>query len=579
MSGVAAERIHEIWYNSSKQDGTEERGERSAVPGTPESRYPQWPEESLDHSEPPINQESPPPSNTADGSRSYRLSTRSPAFANGPNGQAPATSRPVVQAISPPRTSRGHDSGEESLSIAAQFPTTAPWPGTDDGDDGRRARGLAIAATCRIEKIRLGYKVPSQRGAGDYIVTDIDGQWLCSCPDFEERARPCKHIYAVWFHCQRENGDGIAVLEAVDARPATPAQPEPCSLDAPLRDNSNRKISQPGSPARKHISPATAGKLRPTYGQNWPSYNLCQKNEKAHFRHLLKALSDLAGGRVPRKGRRPALRSDQVFSLVYRCYTGMSWRRFDTDLREAQANGFIEEAMSTSSLSRYMNDQSLTPILHDLVLCSSLPMKPFERHFAIDATGFSSDRFARWFTEKWGKVQEVSGRDWAKLHLVCGTDTHIITSVEVSDNRDHDSRYLEPLVAETAAHFDMDSIAADKAYGSRRHYTFARGLGVDLFTPFKSNVVEPSLTDDSEWAKMFHWVMSDYDGWLSHYHIRSISEAVISTLKRLFGDKMDSRDVVAQGNELLCRVLAYNLVTLIHAMYERGLDPHFQSVS
>ena len=31
----------------------------------------------------------------------------------------------------------------------------------DDGDSGRQMRGMAIAAQVRIEKNRLGYKVPS----------------------------------------------------------------------------------------------------------------------------------------------------------------------------------------------------------------------------------------------------------------------------------------------------------------------------------------------------------------------------------------------------------------------------------
>ena len=34
----------------------------------------------------------------------------------------------------------------------------------DDGDAGRQQRGVAIAALTRIEKNRLGYKIPSASG-------------------------------------------------------------------------------------------------------------------------------------------------------------------------------------------------------------------------------------------------------------------------------------------------------------------------------------------------------------------------------------------------------------------------------
>ena len=41
----------------------------------------------------------------------------------------------------------------------------------DDGDEGRQRRGLAISALTRIEKNRIGYKVPSQSGNGAYVVS------------------------------------------------------------------------------------------------------------------------------------------------------------------------------------------------------------------------------------------------------------------------------------------------------------------------------------------------------------------------------------------------------------------------
>ena len=53
--------------------------------------------------------------------------------------------------------------------------TVAPWPGQDDGDEGRRQRGLAIAALVNIKKNKLGYAVPSQSGSGSYVVNTDGG--------------------------------------------------------------------------------------------------------------------------------------------------------------------------------------------------------------------------------------------------------------------------------------------------------------------------------------------------------------------------------------------------------------------
>ena len=73
--------------------------------------------------------------------------------------------------------------------------------------DARQERGLLIATTCKIEENRLGWKVPSQSGNGDYIVNLDHGEPFCSCPDFEATGQKCKHIYAVEFMLQ--NGEHL----------------------------------------------------------------------------------------------------------------------------------------------------------------------------------------------------------------------------------------------------------------------------------------------------------------------------------------------------------------------------------
>ena len=85
-----------------------------------------------------------------------------------------------------------------------QYAATALGPNDpDDGLAGRQQRGMAIAAIVPIQKNRLGYQVPSQSGNGSYIV-NVDDEPFCSCPDFEKRQQPCKHVYAVEFTIQRE---------------------------------------------------------------------------------------------------------------------------------------------------------------------------------------------------------------------------------------------------------------------------------------------------------------------------------------------------------------------------------------
>lgn len=567
------ENKNESAYNNTQESGTAEP-DRSTVPSPAESCGLQWPGCSVDQ---PILAIKPACSVACSRDEADQC-LLSDAPANACWRQTFARLGGMVLMIVTPR-----------------YPTVAPWPGPDDGDEGRTERGWHIAACTPFVKVAGGWITPSQSDPSTHyrLAMDEDGSH-CSCPD---QVAVCKHIRGLEFVLERER----QTEEMVDSLPAAQSIRDPgpqgrnqkplhsegngdvsdaagtqtMDLDAPIREVRERSRRGPDSPARKRIAPGTEGRKRPTFQQDWPVYNAAQRNEKYHFRHLLRDLVALVEEPVHQRGRRPHSYATQIFGLVYQQYVGKSLRKFDTDLREAFHNDFVDAAPSTSTLARYMDDQALTPVLHDLVLCSALPMKGYESKFAIDATGFSTDRFARWFSEKWGKVKEHQARDWAKLHLVCGTETQIITCAEVSDWRDHDSRLFAPLVAGTAESFDVHRVAADKAYTSRGNYAQVDGLGATLYAPFKSNVVPPTATDDSAWARMLRRFLTDYDRWAEDYHVRSNVESAISKMKRLFGDELRFRNVVAQSNELLCRVIAHNLVVLIYQMYERNLVTEF----
>ena len=77
-----------------------------------------------------------------------------------------------------------------------------------DATEARRQRGLAIAAVCKIQRKHDQWIVPSQTGNGTYRVNlqpHNPAVPMCSCPDFEERGEPCKHVYAVRFVIERES--------------------------------------------------------------------------------------------------------------------------------------------------------------------------------------------------------------------------------------------------------------------------------------------------------------------------------------------------------------------------------------
>jgi hypothetical protein len=52
-------------------------------------------------------------------------------------------------------------------------------------------------------------------------------------------------------------------------------------------------------------------------------------------------------------------------------------------------------------------------------------------------------------------------------------------------------------------------------------------------------------------------------------------EAVFSALKRKFGENIRSRKPIAQVNEVICKLIAYNLTVVVHEMFENGIAPGF----
>jgi transposase len=158
---------------------------------------------------------------------------------------------------------------------------------------------------------------------------------------------------------------------------------------------------------------------------------------------------------------------------------------------------------------------------------SRFPLKAVETDFAVDATGFSTSRFVRWYDAKYGR--KAHSREWFKCHMVCGVKTKVITAVDISGWQVHDSYFFDPLVRSTAKHFEISELAADKAYLGRRNMETVEALGGTPYIMFKKYTVEPK--DDSIWAKMYRLFMYNREAFMWHYHKRSNAESAFSMMK------------------------------------------------
>ena len=127
------------------------------------------------------------------------------------------------------------------------------------------------------------WTVSSQNGHGTYSIDLAGEQPKCSCPDYELRGKPCKHIFAVAYTVVREqNSDGgTTVTETVTV---------------------------------------TATK-RKTYPQNWKMYNAAQTNEQDKFQALLHDLCAGIQNPAPKNGRPPLALADAIFNATFKVYS------------------------------------------------------------------------------------------------------------------------------------------------------------------------------------------------------------------------------------------------------------------
>ena len=401
--------------------------------------------------------------------------------------------------------------------------------------NARENRGLAIAARAEIARQGNVWIVPSQTRLCNYTVDLFLG--TCTCPDYAENAHKCKHLYAVELLLQRESG---VVLP----------EPEP----------------------------------RKTYGQEWHEYNLAQTNEKARFLERLFELCKGVEDPVQTFGRPRLPFADRLFCVVYKIYSTVSSRRFSSDLRDALQKGLISQAPHFNSVSNYLEDETLTPYLKQLIIESSLPLKTIDWDFAVDSSGFSTGAPKKWAEAKWGKARtlygekienEVNRKDWIKVHLMCGVKTNIVTAVEVTHAHAGDSPQFRPLVETTSQNFPIQSVMGDEAYSAEKNLKLVLVKGGMPYIDFRKNANATGRQQSSVWKRMYHFYSQNQDRFMERYHRRSNVETTFSMIKAKFGERLRSKTHTAQVNEVLCKILCHNVCCLIQSVYELGIEPTF----
>jgi transposase len=407
--------------------------------------------------------------------------------------------------------------------------TRGPW---DEATEIRAIRLLSTHKEAVRPNGRLRFQVLSSDSSKTYeVVVDQDG-WSCSCPSWEDRRVPCSHIVetVIW-------------------------------LD----------------PNRPAIGVDDVPRVRPTYRErDHVAYDRARQLEHQIFdRYLWDLLGPITDPVLHRGKRgRPAIPlRTQILVAVRKVH-------LKEDSRDAHGllvalnqdgKGILPRVPNYSLPSRFFNRPDATEILIDLIERSGLVLRDIEDAgtVAIDSSGFSTSTMGAYFTEKYAPERR---HQFVKAHLAVGAKTHIVLAVRVTDEHGADSPQFIPLLGRVAElGHTPDRVTADKAYLSRANLEAAGALGVDPFVPFKVN--NRGLSKGSPmWNRKFHEFQLRRDEFDAAYHKRSNVESVFSAIKRTLNENLLSRTTLAKFNELLAKILAYNICVVIRQAELHGFD-------
>ena len=452
-------------------------------------------------------------------------------------------------------------------------------PLTDDRD----RRALAIAARRKIVWIGGGIaRVQSERSDAFYEVESHEE--LCECPDFQKRraakrGKKCKHCRALKLLLAEHTQDEIATW-----------LPRHVILPSERIRTAAGKISEEYGKGRRRPLPS----IEYPDGQTRESTrrNSAYREMRDRVPQLLADLSrTLASEPVAKWGGQEMPIHDRLFAVTFRAFANRSLEDTRHELQQMARLGYISAAPCKNSLSAYMHDAALTPLLREALFRVAKSVRKIETMALIDSTGLASCMTQVYLDcGKGDKIVRPKNR-WRKAHVVSGGVTGIIADVVLSDhergidNSDPsketaDVNFWPRLLRNAASVFpNLQYALGDKAYLSDNNIGVCDELGIKAWIPIKIKW-DPTNKTSTGVIDLFVTYTEENAFFEEIYRFRSKIEGVFSSMKRttssffrshgtrvpkgkVFTDEQVAHANIAFENELLAKCLVHSLRRIV----------------
>lgn len=260
---------------------------------------------------------------------------------------------------------------------------------------------------------------------------------------------------------------------------------------------------------------------------------------------------------------------DILKCLLIQSWNGLSYRRVASDLLIVKTFGLIFDIPKKSTLCKYMSNPALTAELEHLIQESAFPFLNTDHTLIVDSTWFALKMYSgghnRKPTAEGDKKANIPPLEKCKkLHIGCLATSKIIAFAKASPGTANDSPFFKDIISTVCTNgFMISKCLADAGYMSKDNYALCQELNVkQVFIDFRSNVTGKHPKSKA-FRDAFNLYTNQPDVWHEDYRYRVLIESVFSVIKRKFLNWLRTKSETAQYNEMLLKVLCYNLTILV----------------
>jgi hypothetical protein len=240
-----------------------------------------------------------------------------------------------------------------------------------------------------------------------------------------------------------------------------------------------------------------------------------------------------------------------LFLLVAKEHTTHGYRKFIESLYDSKIPQYIslKKIPHFTTLHKYAN-RLKSKVINQLIFLTQHLFKERGTFFGVDSTGLELDHASAHYCKRINREKPVKG--FVNLNAMSDLYNKIILVTKIRKHRRHDCIDF-PLMYNKVKNLDFDYLVADKGYDSEKNHKLILESGKNSLISMKYSNLPISKTKG--WYRKK--AKRAFEERL--YSQRELTESIFSSLKRKFGSKLKARKFQTQKNELLFRILAYNI--------------------